>query len=116
MASYSFSYVERPLVLGPKALLMKANGCPSCIRTSPTPKSLASISSWNYLLKYGKAKTWASTKALFRVEKAYSCNSVHMNIVCFFNSSVKAYIGYQNSSQIFCNNQLDPENYEAVLH
>jgi hypothetical protein len=68
-----FSYVEVATTLGPKILLKKEIGFPSCIMTAPMSFPLASTSRTKGLLESGNAKTGGVDITSFNFKNACCC-------------------------------------------
>jgi hypothetical protein len=81
--------MDKPWFLGPNALLMKARGCPFCIRTAPTPLAEASVSMAKGLEKSGSAGTGAVDITVFKALNVVSWSCVQINITFFFDRSVR---------------------------
>ncbi|KAG8091373.1 hypothetical protein GUJ93_ZPchr0012g21423 [Zizania palustris] len=80
--------MDNPFVLGPKALLTKVIGYPSCDNTAPRLYSLATVSITNCLEKSGNARTGAVTRACFKARKADSSVRDHLKGTSFLSTLV----------------------------
>ena len=100
-------YVDRAWFLGQNALLRNEIGWPSCIKTAPMPRSLASVSIMNCLLKSGMVSTGAVLKADFNNSKASWACGVHRKVTPFLSSCVRGVLTLLTSdpyATLFCRN------------
>jgi hypothetical protein len=75
----SFSYIERNMLVALSDLLKNAIGLSSCIRTAPSPMSVASVSTINYLLKPGSANSGVEDIATLSLSNAFRASESQWN-------------------------------------